>query len=189
MAARTPRVRVFCARRIREEESTVGAHTAVLFVGLVSVSSFAQSVEKEPAAVVELGGAAGRSLTEGQSNFGPTVAVEVTPIANKLELEAGITPLFRRHSTEWSIDLLFKKPWTISETKEFMLGIGPEWIHTNAYGRKTNSIAAEVAPDFMFWSSKKHRFGWYLEPSYEYKFGPAHEHTLGITAGLLIGIR
>ena len=125
MAARTPRVRVFCARRIRQEESTVRAHTAVLFVGLVSVSSFAQSVEKEPAAVVELGGAAGRSLTEGQSNFGPTVAVEVTPIANKLELEAGITPLFRRHSTEWSIDVLFKKPWTISETKEFMLGIGP----------------------------------------------------------------
>jgi len=41
----------------------------------------------------------------------------------------------------------------------------------------------------MFWSSKKHQFGWYLEPSYEYKFGPAHEHTLGITAGLLIGIR
>ena len=66
---------------------------------------------------------------------------------------------------------------------------GPEWIHTNAYGRKTNSIAAEVAPDFMFWSSKKHRLGWYLEPSYEYKFGPGHEHTLGITAGLLIGIR
>ena len=43
----------------------MGAHTAVLFVGLVSVSSFAQSVEKEPAAVVELGGAAGRSLTVG----------------------------------------------------------------------------------------------------------------------------
>ena len=92
---------------------------------LYPFSSFAQSVEKEPTAVVELGGAAGRSLTEGQSNFGPTVAVEVTPIANKLELEAGITPLFRRHSTEWSIDVLFKKPWTISETKEFMLGIGP----------------------------------------------------------------
>ena len=67
--------------------------------------------------------------------------------------------------------------------------MGPEWIHTNAYGHETNSVGAEVVPDFMFWSSKKHRFGWYLEPSYEYKFGPAHEHTLGITAGLLIGIR
>ena len=51
-----------------------------------------------------------------------------------------------------------------------------------------NSVAAEVAPDFMFWPSRKHRLGWYLEPSYEYKFGPGHEHSLGITGGLLIAI-
>jgi len=63
----------------------------------------------------------------------------------------------------------------------------PEWIHTNAYGVTTDSVAAEVAPDFMFWPSG-HRFGWYFEPSYEYKFGSGHEHSLGITGGLLIGI-
>ena len=96
--------------------------------------------------------------------------------------------MFRRHSTEWSVDFLFKKPWTLSEKKEFMLGVGPEWVHTNAYGVKTNYVAVEVAPDFMFWSSKKHRFGWYLEPSYEYKFGTGHEHSLAISGGLLIGI-
>jgi hypothetical protein len=72
---------------------------------------------------------------------------------------------------------------------EFMLGVGPEWIHTNAYGIKMNSVAAELAPDFMFWSSKRHKFGWYLEPSYEYKFGRRHEHSLGINGGLLISIR
>ena len=71
---------------------------------------------------------------------------------------------------------------------EFMLGIGPEWIHSNAYGVKVNSVGAEVAPDFMFWPAKKHKFGWYLEPSYEYKFGPGHEHSLGISGGLLISI-
>ena len=151
-------------------------------------NALAQTDDKEPVAVIELGAAANRSLTEGQSSFGPTVAVEATPIENWLELEAGITPLFRRHSTEWSIDLLFKKPWTLSDKMEFMLGVGPEWIHTNAYGIKMNSAAAEVAPDFMFWPSRKHRLGWYLEPSYEYKFGPGHEHSLGITGGLLIGI-
>jgi len=128
------------------------------------------------------------NATEGPSSIGPTVAVAVTPIENWLELEAGVTPLFRRHSTEWSVDLLFKKPWTFSEKMEFMIGVGPEWIHTNAYGIKTNSIGAEVAPDFMSWSSKKHRFGWYLEPSYEYKFGTGHEHSLAISGGLLIGI-
>jgi hypothetical protein len=154
------------------------------FVG----AAFPQSQGTESAAVVELGAAADRSLTEAQSSFGPTVAVEVTPIENWLELEAGVTPLFRRHSTEWSVDLLFKKPWTFSDKFEFMIGVGPEWIHTNAYGIRTNSVGAEVAPDFMFWSSKKHRLGWYLEPSYEYKFGTAHEHSLAVSGGLLIGI-
>ena len=151
-------------------------------------NAFAQADDKEPTAVIELGAAASRSVTEGQSSFGPTVAVEATPIENWLELEAGVTPLFRRHSTEWSIDLLFKKPWKLSDKVEFMLGVGPEWIHTNSYGIKMDSAAAEVAPDFMFWPSKKHRFGWYFEPSYEYKFGPGHEHSLGITGGMLIGI-
>jgi hypothetical protein len=51
-----------------------------------------------------------------------------------------------------------------------------------------NSAGVEVAPDFMFWPSKKHRFGWYLEPSYGYKFGPGHEHSLGVSGGLLIAI-
>src|ERR1700740_168390 len=89
-----------------------------LFGALLSccTSVFAQSVSKEPkeVAVVELGGAVERSLTEGTSSFGPTAAVEVTPIENWLELEAGVTPLFRRHSTEWSVDFFFKNPWTIS---------------------------------------------------------------------------
>jgi hypothetical protein len=149
---------------------------------------FAQSAEKESVAVVELGAAAERSLTEGNSSFGPTAAVEFTPIEKWLELEAGVTPLFRRHSTEWTTDLLFKKPWTLSPKVEFMLGVGPEWIHTNAYGKKMNSVGVELAPDFMFWPSKKHRFGWYLEPSYDYKFGPGHEHSLGVSGGLLIAI-
>jgi len=167
----------------------VGASAFILIASLLlwAGNVFAQSAEKE-VAVVELGAAAERSLTEGNSSFGPTVAVEVTPIEKWLELEAGVTPLFRRHSTEWTTDLLFKKPWTLSPKIEFMLGAGPEWIHTNAYGKKMNSAGVEVAPDFMFWPSKKHRFGWYLEPSYDYKFGPGHEHSLGVSGGLLIAV-
>ena len=98
---------------------------------LCAGSAFAQSVDKEPAAVVELGGAADWNVKDGGSSFGPTVAVEVTPIENWLELEAGVTPLFTRHSTEWDTDLLFKKPWTLSKKAEFMLGVGPEWVHTD----------------------------------------------------------
>ena len=64
---------------------------ALIVILLVCPFCFAQS-EKE-AAVLEIGPAASWSLTEGQSAFGPTVAVEATPIENWLELEAGVTPI------------------------------------------------------------------------------------------------
>jgi hypothetical protein len=155
---------------------------------LCAGNGYAQSVEKEPAAVVELGGAGSWNIKNGGSAFGPTAAVEVTPIENWLELEAGVTPLFSSHTTEWDIDLLFKKPWALSRKAEFMLGVGPEWVHTTKYSMTTNSISGEVVADFMFWPSAKHRFGWYLEPSYEYNFGRGHEQSLGISGGLLIAI-
>ena len=46
---------------------------------------------EEEAAVVEIGAAPGRNLTDGRSSFGLTVAVEVTPIEKWLELEAVVT--------------------------------------------------------------------------------------------------
>jgi hypothetical protein len=151
-------------------------------------SGCAQSAEKEPAAVVELGGAGEWSTGGGGSSLGPAVAIEVTPIENWLEIEAGVTPYFSRHSTEWETDLLFKKPWTVSDKAEFMLGVGPEWIHARENGMTSNSVAGEIAPDFMFWPSGRHRFGWYVEPSYDYGFARGHEQSAGVTAGLLIGI-
>ena len=156
---------------------------------LCAGNAAAQSVDADKEiAVVEVGAAASQSLSGGGSSIGPDLAVEVTPIENWLELEAGVTPLFTGHSTEWDVDLLFKKPWTLSKTVEFMAGVGPEWIHTRAYGVTTNSLGGEVVLDFMFWPSAKHRFGWYLEPGYEYNFGRGHERSLGITGGLLIAI-
>jgi hypothetical protein len=147
-----------------------------------------QPAEKESVAVLELGGAGAWNLKNADSGFGPTVAVEFTPIEHWLELEAGVTPLFSRRSTEWSADLLFKKPWNLSKKIEFMIGAGPEWIHTRESGTSTNSAGAEAVLDFMFWHSHKHRIGWYLEPSYEYKFGSGHEHSLGVSGGILIAI-
>jgi hypothetical protein len=156
-----------------------------------SCTAFAQpaDVDKDPAAVIELGGAAGWNIKGGASSFGADVAAEITPIENWLEIEAGTTPLFRRHSTEWDTDLLFKKPWTLSKKVELMVGLGPEWVHIRQYGLTTNSAAVEGVLDFMFWPTGKHRFGWYLEPSYDYTFAPGHEQSLGITGGLLIAIR
>jgi len=145
--------------------------------------------QKEPAAVVEIGCAPSWSITGAGSSVGPAIAVEVTPIENWLELEAGVTQSFSRHSTEWDTDLLLKKPWTLSKKVEFMFGVGPVWIHTRKYAITTNSVGGEVALDFMFWPTAKHRFGWYLEPAYDYSFARGHDQTVGISGGLLIGIR
>ena len=113
---------------------------------LCAGNAFAQSADDEPLAIVELGGATSWSLKDGGSSFGSDIAVEVTPIENWLELEAGTTPLFTRHSTEWDTDLLFKKPWTLSKKVEFMFGVGPEWIHTREYGVTTNSFGRIGTP-------------------------------------------
>jgi hypothetical protein len=159
-----------------------------ILIFLCAGSACAQPADKEPAAVVEVGGSASWNLTNRGWSFSPTVAVEVTPIENWLELEMGVTPTFRHRSTEWDTDLLFKKPWTLSRKAELMFGIGPEWIHTRGGGITTNSMAGEAALDFMFWPSAKHRFGWYLEPGYENSFGRGHERSLGVSGGLLIAI-
>jgi hypothetical protein len=142
----------------------------------------------EPAAILELGGAASWNLRNALSSFGPTAALEIEPIEKWLEIEAGVTPAFGHHATEWSTDVLFKKPWTLSDKVEFMFGAGPEWIHTRESGVITNSLGGEIALDFMFWPSGKHRFGWYIEPAYDYNFGHGHERSMGMTGGLLIGI-
>jgi hypothetical protein len=165
------------------------ALSGALFLYSVSAPGQAIDQEPEPAAIVELGGAAGWSTSNGASSFGPTVAVEVTPIDKWLELEAGITSLFAPHSTEWDADLLFKKPWTLSKKVEFMFGAGPEWVRTKKSGLTGNSVAGEAVLDFMFWPSVKRRFGWYLEPGYEYNFGRGHEKSVGISFGLLIAIQ
>ncbi|HTS68675.1 MAG TPA: hypothetical protein VMO17_06795 [Terriglobia bacterium] len=155
---------------------------------LWTANAWAQSGDKEPAAVLEVGAAPAVSLKGAGWSFGPTVAVEVTPVENWLELEAGVTPFFARHSTEWDTDLLFKKPWTLSRQVEFMFGVGPEWIHATRNNVVTNSLGGEVALDFMFWPKGKHKLGWYLEPAYDYDFGRGHDQSVSISAGLLIGI-
>jgi hypothetical protein len=144
--------------------------------------------DKDPGLILELGAATNWNVRGGAATFAPNLAAEVTPIDEWLEIEAGVSPFYTRHSTEWDTDLLFKKPWTFSRKREFMLGIGPEWVHVTRSGKTTNSISGEAAADFMFWPSGKHRFGFFLEPAYDYSFADGHEQSVGMTAGLLIGI-
>jgi len=154
---------------------------------LFSGDAFGQAEDKEPSAIIEIGGA-GQWGLRGGSSFGPTVAVEVTPIENWLELESGVMALLSRGQTEWDADFLFKKPYTLSKTVEFVVGVGPEWAHTIAHGTTTDSLGGEAVLDFMFWPWLKRKIGWYVEPSYGYSFGRGHEQSVGFSAGLLISI-
>jgi hypothetical protein len=142
----------------------------------------AQAEEKEPTAIVEIGGAGEWDFPN--SKFGPTAAVEFTPVKNWLEIEAGVSTMFGSRHTEWSTDLLFKKPFTLSDKVEFMIGVGPQWT----FSRDGTKIAGEVALDFMFWPTPDRKFGWFLEPSYSYSFSAGHEQSLGASVGLLIPI-
>ena len=157
-----------------------------ILMGLIFALLFldaARAEEKEPTAIIELGGA-GEWGFPSTSRFGPAAAVEFTPIRDWLEIEAGVSPLFGGGRTEWDADVLFKKPFTLSDEVELMIGVGPAW----SFSREGTKIAGEAALDFMFWPTPDRKFGWFLEPSYSYSFSAGHERSLGVSAGLLIPI-
>ncbi len=157
------------------------AFSAVSLALPLLVSAHAE--DKEPAAIVEIG-EAGDWDSPASSSFGPSVAVEFTPIKEWLEIEAGVAPMFHGGRPEWDTDLLFKKPFTLSDKVEFMVGVGPQL--TLAPGGP--KIAGEFALDFMFWPTPDRKFGWFLEPAYSYSFSREHGQSLGATVGLLIPI-
>jgi hypothetical protein len=142
--------------------------------------------EKEPFAVIELGAATERSIKEGTYSAGPSASVEFPVIRDWLEIETGISPLFRPGQTEWQADLLFKKPFTINEHVEFMIGVGPQLSYATAGGG--TQIASEFALEWMFWPTKDRKFGWFVEPTYGYSFNRSHEQAIGVTTGLTIAI-
>jgi hypothetical protein len=142
--------------------------------------------EKEPFAVVELGAATERSIQDGAYSTGPSASVEFPVIKDWLEIETGISPLFRPGQTEWQADLLFKKPFTINEHVEFMIGAGPQLSYATAGGG--TQIASEFALEWMFWPTADRKFGWFVEPTYSVSFSRDHEQSIGLTTGLTISI-
>ena len=153
----------------------------------LSVVNKPVSNNKEELAVLELGGSAGGNF-KGGTSLSPSFAVEITPIENWLELEAGTTPIFGNHSTSWESDFLFKKPWTFSPKVEFMVAVGSTWTHTSENSLNSNVFGAEFALDFMYWFSSKHKLGLFLEPAYQFNFGQWQQPSYDISGGLLIAI-
>lgn len=160
---------------------------AGFLLAFVCLPREAHAEDKEPTVIIELGGAAGYSLKGGGASGGPNIAAEVPIVENWLEVEAGVTPFFGHGGPEWDTDLVFKKPFDLTEKLEFAVGVGPGWVHTTGAGR-ADALAVEGILELAYWFRAQHDIGLYVEPSYDYSFGRGHEQSLGVTIGLRIGI-
>jgi hypothetical protein len=163
-----------------------GARFVIVTAFVFGAISQLRAEEKEPFAVIELGAATERSIQEGTYSAGPSASVEFPVIKDWLEIETGISTLFRPGQTEWQADLLLKKPFTINEHVEFMIGAGPQLSYATAGGG--TQIASEIALEWMIWPTADRKFGWFVEPTYSYSFSKGHEQSIGLTTGLTISI-
>jgi hypothetical protein len=167
----------------RGPHRTTVPFVVAMVTGFFLVSGIAAAEEKEPVAILELGGA-GAWNVHGGSAFGPTAAVEFEPIKNFLVIEAGLTPFFDSggHAI-WDFDLLFRHPVELSKKVEFEPGIGPTWSSSGQVGVTTSL-------EFMFWPWQERRFGWFVDPNYSYTLGRGRsQQTLGLGVGLLFGFQ
>ncbi|MGA7329846.1 MAG: hypothetical protein WBX25_36535 [Rhodomicrobium sp.] len=156
------------------------------FAAMLLCAAQAAAEDKEPSLTVEMGGA-GEWRLRGGSSCGPDIGLEVTVIERWLEIEASVTPLFSRAEAEIGTGLIFRKPFDLSKSLEFLIGAGPEWIFRPA-GEKPSSIAAEATVEFVYSPWPERHVGFFIEPAYTYDFGKGHEQAISVTGGLHIGI-
>ena len=134
--------------------------------------------------ILEIGAAGEWPLASEPANFGGTIAGEVEPIENWLELEFGFTTLATAGHTEVSADILFKKPFRLSPTVEFMAGAGPSLTRTLNGPEQGNAWSVEFALDWMFWPTEN--LGWYIEPTWS--VNPRNgQQSAAVSIGILIG--
>ena len=158
-------------------------------VYVVPVTAHAQeSEEKEKGegAVIEIGPTNEWVVRGGSAvNAGAAAGVEVSVIEDWLEMELAGAVLGTSGHSELSGSLIFKKPFRVSETTEFMIGAGPKYTKTFSGPDRGTANGAEVDLDFMFWPRKS--IGWYVQPDWSV-VSKTGEQSVGITVGLLIRI-
>jgi Bacterial SH3 domain len=134
--------------------------------------------------ILELGTAGEWPLNGERPNFGGTIAVEFEPIENWLELEFGLSTLATAGHGDLSADLLFKKPFRLSPTVEFMIGAGPSFSRTLNGPDQGNSWSVEFALDWMFWPTRD--VGWFIEPTWSVN-PRTGQSSAAVSLGILIG--
>jgi len=141
--------------------------------------------DEDSIAVAELGASGETALNNGGgSAIGPTASIEWHVAPDWLSIETGVSRFSGHGHADWDADLLFKKPFQLTDKLEFMIGAGPSWSH----GPEGDSYGMEASADFMLWPWDGSRLGFYAEPSYGYNFAHDHEQSLGFTVGLLFAI-
>jgi hypothetical protein len=107
----------------------------VLVVGLVAAPEpiFAQerADDDHHGAVLEIGAASEWGFQDGKTGFGPSVAIEVTPIEHWLEIEAGISPLRSRDGTARN-----GKPTSFSKSLSSCRRTSSSWLAPGRNGRQ-----------------------------------------------------
>lgn len=145
-----------------------------------------QADSVEHSVVLGFGPEFDRDLDNKGSAHGATVTVEVTPIEEWLEIELGASFLSAAGRRATAVDLLFKKPFRLSSSAEFMIGAGPQLGRESRDGTRSSTKELELVLDFMFWPSRN--VGWFVEPSYGYGLGQNRgDRSIGVSAGMLIG--
>ena len=136
--------------------------------------------------ILLVGPATEKSLVDGSTAYGTSLAVEFTAVEHQLEIEVGAQYLSTSNPKELGAQIIFKKPLELAQDVELGLGLGPAIWRKTSSPNNSLQLGVTFVADFMFWTTKK--VGWYISPSYTYGIGGNAERTLGISAGLLFSM-
>lgn len=133
---------------------------------------------------IQIGGAAEWPLQSSGWHYGPSVSLEQEVIEHQLLLELGVSRYQLPESTAWEVEVAFRKPFDLSPGVELTVGLGPTWTRTTGTAEHSDSIGAEFSLDFQFLVGK--RWGWYIEPAYEFVPGSTRDQSVNLAVGILI---
>jgi hypothetical protein len=159
----------------------------VLTVAAGAITSPCSASAADAEAELEIGAVTERTVSgNAATHAGPSVAIELTPTAHWLELEAAVSRFQVDGAAEWETEVAVKKPFDLSPSVELMLGLGPTWTHSGAPLERSDSFGAELVLDLQFWRTR--RWGWFIEPSYSVGLSRGSDRAVAITAGVLLGL-
>jgi hypothetical protein len=109
--------------------------------------ALARAEDKEPFALIELGAARERSSQEASTV--PNLPFRSSFLSSTIGLKSRSVSrrCFGRVRRSGRPDVLFKKPFTLSDKVEFIVGVGPQFSYAT-FGGGTK-VAAEVLLEWM----------------------------------------